>query len=87
MEADCCTSSYGQHWKKPEEIMKSRRKKSSRNNSAKRTLEKRSAATTLSPKPPKPNPFKVKSSEIKRLEKENKANVSFQGNLLKVCSL
>ena len=82
METDCSTSSYGEHWKKPEEIMKLRKKKTSLN-STKRTLEKRSVVT-LSPKPPKPNPFKTKCSEIKRLEKEKK---SFQGDLLKVCSL
>lgn len=86
METDCCTSSYGQNWKKPEEIMKLRKKKTSLS-SSKRTQEKRSVVTPLSPKPPKPNPFKTKSSEIKRLEKEKKADISFQGDLLKVCSL
>ena len=86
METDCIytTSSSGRQWKKPDEIMKLRKKRSSLN-SMKRTLEKREAVATLSPKPPKPNPFKTKGSEIKQLEKENKLKVLSRGNLLKVC--
>lgn len=84
MDTECCntytTSSSGWHWKKPDEVMKLRKKK----NSIKRTLEKRPTVTPLSPRPPKPNPFKTKSSDIKRLEKENKATV-LSRNLLKVC--
>ena len=87
METECCSlytaSSYGRQWKKPDEIMKLRKKRSSLN-SMKRTIEKRAAVTTLSPKPPKPNPFKTKGSEIKQLEKENKINVLSRGKLLKV---
>ena len=72
------------HWKKPDEIMKLRKRKTSYN-SIRKTLEKPTTVTTLSPKPPKPNPFKTKSSDIKRLEKENKGSILLRGNLLKVC--
>ena len=85
METECCSiytaNSSGRQWKKPDEVMKLRKNRSSFN--MKRTPQKRALVTTLSPKPPKPNPFKTKSSQIKQLEKENK--ISSHGNLLKVC--
>ena len=89
METDSCSiytsSKSGRQWRKPDEIMKLRKKKSSVN-SMKRTLEKRTGVKALSPMPPKPNPFKTKSSDIKQLDKENKIKVLSQGNL-KVCSM
>lgn len=88
MEAEYCstytTDSSGWCWKKPDEIMKLRKKKTSLN-SNKKALEKETVVTSSLPKLPKPNPFKTKTSEIKRLGKENKTNTSFRGNLLKVC--
>ena len=73
------------HWKKPNEVVRLRKKKRS---STLDKMSKENSATSLAIKeaPPliKPNPFRTKRSEIKSLEKGSRESVLYQEVLLKV---
>jgi len=73
------------HWKKPNEVIKLRKKKRSS------TLDKTSKENNVSslavkevPPRIKPNPFRTKRSEIKSLEKASRESVLYHEVLLKV---